>query len=197
MCSPSAVRTMALESRNVDRVAGMHDAARRVANGLEVGSMVVARDVGVFAILAMIEKLADFDALDKIGDAAHVIDVEVSDQHMIDLRDASVVHRGDDAVGVAAIVARPSGIDEQRSLGRRNEQRRLPAFHVDGVDGEGPGGGLGMADASGRAGDQREHAQSGKQEVFHNRQSVSRTAHGAKPRIARNLGRLQPEPPNC
>ena len=63
----------------------MHDAARRAADGFDVGRIVVTRDVGVFAILAVIEKLADLDALDQIGHAAHVIDVKVRDQHMVEL----------------------------------------------------------------------------------------------------------------
>ena len=39
------------------------------------------------------------------------------------LRDAGVLHRCLDALGVAAIVAGPAGIDEQRSAGGRNQQR--------------------------------------------------------------------------
>ncbi len=51
---------------DVDGVAGMHDAPRRALDGLEIGGVVVAGDVGVFAVLAVIEELADLDACDKI-----------------------------------------------------------------------------------------------------------------------------------
>ena len=73
------------QAGNVDRVAGMHDAPRLALDGLEICGIIVARDVGVFAVLAVIEELADLDALDKIRHAAHVIDVEVGDQHMVEL----------------------------------------------------------------------------------------------------------------
>ena len=104
------------------------------ADGLDVGREVVARDVGVFAVHAVIEKFADLDVLDEIRHAAHVIGMEVGDEHMVDLRDAGVFHRRLNALGVAAIVAGPAGIDQQRSAGRRDEQRGLAAFDVDGVD---------------------------------------------------------------
>ena len=117
----------------------------------------------------------------RFGHAAHVIDVVVSHEQMIDLRDAGVAHGGLNAIGVPAIVIRPARIDQQRCARGRNQQRRLASFDIDGVDGEAAWMRPGHGCASGRAGDQREHAQSGKQEVFQNRQSVSRTAHGAKP----------------
>ena len=44
----------------------MQRAARRVADGLDVGRVILARDVGVFAVDAVIEELADLDALDQI-----------------------------------------------------------------------------------------------------------------------------------
>ena len=69
------------EAGNVDGVAGMNDAARLAFDGLQVGGVVVARDVGVFAVDAVIEELADWHALDQFGHAAHVVDVEVGDQH--------------------------------------------------------------------------------------------------------------------
>ena len=122
------------EARQVDGVAGMHDAARLACDGLQIRRVVVARDVGVFAILAVIEELADGHALHQFGHAAHVVDVVVSHEQMIDLRDAGVAHGGLNAVGVAAIVIRPARIDQQRCAGGRNQQRRLAALDIDGVD---------------------------------------------------------------
>ena len=63
-----------------------------------------------------------------------MVGVIVRDEHVVDLRDAGVVHGCQNAVGVAAIVAGPAGIHEQRRAGWGHEQRGLPAFHVDGVD---------------------------------------------------------------
>ncbi len=134
MCSPSAVMHDGVEAGDVDGVAGMHGAARCGADGLDVGCVVVARDVGVLAVHAVIEKLADLDALDEIRHAAHVIGMEVGDEHLVDLRDARIFHRRLDALGVAAIVAGPAGIDQQRAAGGRDQQRGLAAFHIDGVD---------------------------------------------------------------
>ena len=112
----------------------MNDAARLALDGLEIGGIVVARDVGVFAVGTVVEELADLDALDEFRHAANVIGMVVGDEHMIDVRDAGVFHCRLDAIGVAAVVAGPAGIDEQGRAGRRNEQRGLAAFDVDGID---------------------------------------------------------------
>ncbi len=123
-----------VEAGNVDDVAGMHGAARRCADGLDVGGVVVTGNVGVFAVLAVIEELADLDALDEIRHSADVIDMEVGDEHLVDFGDAGVFHCGLNALGIAAVVAGPAGIDEQRSAGGRDKQCGLAAFDVDGVN---------------------------------------------------------------
>ena len=114
----------------------MHSAARGVADGLDVSCEVVARDVGVFAVHAVIEKFANLDALHEIRHAAYVVGMKVGDEHLVELRDACIFHRLLNALGVAAVVAGPAGIDQHRSAGRRNNQRGLAAFHIDGVDGK-------------------------------------------------------------
>ena len=47
------------EAGDVDGVAGMNDAARLALDGLEIRGIIVARDIGVFAIDAVVEELAD------------------------------------------------------------------------------------------------------------------------------------------
>ncbi len=72
----------------------------------------MARDVGVFAILPMIEKLADGDALDEFRHSTDMVGVVVSHQQMIDFGDARIAHRGLHSVGIAAIASGPASIDQ-------------------------------------------------------------------------------------
>jgi hypothetical protein len=124
------------EAGDGDGVAGMNDAALLAFDGLEVGGVVVAGNVGVFAVLSVVEELADRDAGHQIGHAADVIHVEVGDEQVIDACDAGVLHGCLDAVGVAAIVAGPAGVDEQGFAGGGDQQSGLAAFDIDGVDEE-------------------------------------------------------------
>jgi len=61
----------------------------------------------------VIEEFADGDALDELGDAADVIDVEVSDEHMIEFGDSGVAHGELDAGA-----SRPSGVGQPVSTRR-------------------------------------------------------------------------------
>src|ERR1700739_38786 len=122
------------EAGDVDDVTGMNGAARRGANGLDVGRQVVARDVGVFAVDAVIEELADLDMLNEIRHAAYMIGVEVGDEHLVDHRTAGVFHCRLNALGIAAIVAGPAGIDQQRVTAWRDKQRGLAALDINGVN---------------------------------------------------------------
>ncbi len=54
-------------------------------DGLEIRRVIVTRDVGVFAVFAVVEELADLDALDQVRHAAHMVDVEVRDEHVVEL----------------------------------------------------------------------------------------------------------------
>jgi hypothetical protein len=49
----------------------MEDAARMALDGLEISGKILARDVGVFAVDAVIEELAHRDALDQLRHAPH------------------------------------------------------------------------------------------------------------------------------
>jgi len=77
----------------------VNDAAGLAGDGLEVGGVVVAGDVRVFAVFSVIEELADGDALDELGNAADVVGMEVGDEQVVDAGDGGVVHGGLDAVG--------------------------------------------------------------------------------------------------
>ena len=70
--------------------------------------------VGLFAVDAVVDEGADGDAGEQLGDAADVVLVEVGDEDVVDAGEAGAVSGGDDAVGVAAVIAGPAGVDEQR-----------------------------------------------------------------------------------
>jgi len=63
-----------------------------------------------------------------------VIAVEVRDQQVVDLRQAGIMNRRRDPFRIPSLGARPATVDEQRLPGRRDDQRRLPAFDVNEVD---------------------------------------------------------------
>ena len=123
------------EAGDVDGVTGMDDAVGLAGDGFEIGRVIVAGDVGVFAVRAVIKEFADANALDQLGDAADVIDMEVGDEQVIDAGDACVAHGGLDTGSIAAVHAGPTGVDEQGGVRCGvDEERGLAAFDVDGVD---------------------------------------------------------------
>ena len=91
------------EAGEGDGVAGMNDAARGVADGFEVSGVVVTGNVGVFAVDAVVEEFANLYVPHELGHTADVVDVEVGNEHVIETRDAGVVHRGLDTAHVAAV----------------------------------------------------------------------------------------------
>ncbi len=83
---------------------------------------------------AVIDERLHRHARDELGHAAHVVPVIVRHDEVVDLRQARALDRGRNAIGVAAVEAGPSGVDEHRLAGGRHDQRRLSAFDVDDVD---------------------------------------------------------------
>ena len=126
------------EAGDLDGVAGMNAAPRLALNGLQVGRKIVARDIGVLLVGAVVDELADGNALDELRHATNVIGVVVGNERVIDARDAGVFHCCLDANGIAAVVIGPAGIDEQRSAGWGDEECGLAAFDINGVDEEMP-----------------------------------------------------------
>ena len=72
--------------------------------------------------------------LQELRHSANVVVVIVRDQHVVDLREAGAFGSCDNTVSVTAVVAGPSGVDEQRFSSGSDEECRLAAFNVDEVD---------------------------------------------------------------
>ena len=123
------------EAGDVDGVTGMDDAVGLAGDGFEIGRVIVAGDVGVFAVRAVIKEFADLNALDQLGDATDMIDMEVGDEQVIDAGDACVAHGGLDTGSIATVRTGPTGVDEQGGVRSGfDEERGLTAFDVDGIN---------------------------------------------------------------
>ena len=82
----------------------------------------------------MIDEGAYRDLGDQLGDAAAMVIVIVGQQHVVDLADARALGCSKNPVGIAAIVVRPSCVDEQRLPGRGDKQRGLATLDIDEVN---------------------------------------------------------------
>ena len=125
------------EAGDGEKVAGLGDDVFVVSAGkdlLVLGVAVLGDALVKFTVGAVVYEGTDRDAGDQLWNAADVVGVIVGEKEVIDLRDAGVPGDGYDAVGVAAFVAGPSGIDEQRLPVRCDEERGLPTFDIDEVD---------------------------------------------------------------
>jgi len=91
----------------------------------------------------MIHKRADLHALRQLLDSADVIAVIVRDHQIVDALEVSQFRRRDDAAGISSIEPRPARIHQHRLPRRRDDQRRLAAFDIDGIDLQGLGFSLG------------------------------------------------------
>ena len=109
----------------------------RVAGGLQVD--VAPLLVPLLGLAAVIEEPLDLDHPRELGETADVIGVEVRDQHVVELLEPGVLHRGHDAMRIAALGPRPAGVDEHRLAGRGDDEGRAPALDVDPVDVHGLG----------------------------------------------------------
>src|ERR1035438_5796709 len=85
MCSPSAVITMA-SSPGILIVSPGRTMRRGLPSfafdGLEVGSVVVAGDIGIFSILSVVKELADLDVLHQFWHTADMVDMKVSNEQI-------------------------------------------------------------------------------------------------------------------
>ena len=122
------------QSRNRDRVPGMYHAVRLVSDRVQPGCIALTRAVRVLAVRPVVKKLAHRNAPDQLRRAAHMVHMIVRNQQVIDARDARVFHGRLNAVCVAAVFSRPARVHQERISGRGNQQRGLPAFHVDRVN---------------------------------------------------------------
>ena len=94
--------------------------------------------LGIFAVVfdagAVVEEIRHRQALQQVGDAAHVVLVEVGDEQRVDFLDAGGFGGGGDAIGVAPAIAGVSGVDQQRLAGGRDDQRGLASFDIDEIN---------------------------------------------------------------
>ena len=115
--------------------------------------------VAGFAERAVVDEGADGDAVDELRDAAGVVDVVVGEEDVVDVVEAGALGGGGDAVGVAALIVGPAGIDEERVVVGSDEEGGLAAFDVDEEDFQVAGGVLG---AEGGAGGEQQAGDEGK-----------------------------------
>jgi len=92
------------------------------------------RPVRGFAVFAVIDEGSYRNARHELRHTSHMVGVKMGDQHVINLADPGQLSRSDDAIGVAAIVAGPARINEQRITFWRDEECGLAAFHVHKID---------------------------------------------------------------
>ena len=63
-----------------------------------------------------------------------MVAMKVSDQEIVDPPKAGVLRSRENPPGIAPVVSRVTGIDEQRLASWRDNQRRLARFDVDEID---------------------------------------------------------------
>src|SRR5258708_6918517 len=95
-------------------VAWLRDDMLRVlfSKELFVGCVVLSGDITVFLIATMIDEGSNGHAARQLRDAANVIAMIVRDQQIIDPLSARELCGRDDALGIAAILIRPSCVHQ-------------------------------------------------------------------------------------
>ena len=83
---------------------------------------------------AVVDERPNRNPLRELRHAAVVVLVKMRDQEIVDAGEARVLDRGHDPIGIAAVLLRIAGVDEQRLPRRRDDERRLAAFDVDEID---------------------------------------------------------------
>ena len=89
-----------------------------------------SRRIRALAVIAVINDRSHGDSRHQLRQATDVIHVKVCDQDVVELADPGLLGHGNDAVGVSAIIAGPTRVDQQRFAGRRDEQRRLATLNI-------------------------------------------------------------------
>ena len=120
---------------------GLDTLQRNLVADLEDGSPVAANaEIGVapplvrrFDEVAAIETEADLDELRQGRQPALVAGVEMTEHEVVDPLQPRLLRDFENASGIAA-ASFPTGIDQQRFAGRRDEQRRRAALDVHPVD---------------------------------------------------------------
>ena len=150
VCLPSAVQRLGnvisrrrknehINALNRDMLSWFYDQVFMPGQHLFICCVVLPRDIGIFLVRPMVHKSAYLHALCKLRYSADVVAMVVSDQHIVELRNPSSFRRRDDTVSIAAVKARPSGVNEQRLPRRTYDERRLSPLHINGINLQGLG----------------------------------------------------------
>ena len=85
-------------------------------------------------VRTVVDKRSHRNPRRQLGNSAAVIDMEMGNQHVVDLADPGFLRRRNDPIRISAVIVRPARVDQKRLICGRNKQRRLSAFDVDEVD---------------------------------------------------------------
>jgi hypothetical protein len=80
---------------------------------LLVRGVIGARNGRVFEVWPVVNKRAYLDSVQELGNAANVVAMVMSNQDVIELRNAGLMGGRQDPVGVTPFISGPTGIDEQ------------------------------------------------------------------------------------
>ena len=82
----------------------------------------------------MVNKMMNWQSLGKWKRPPHVVRVEMGHKQVINCRYPGIVRRRYDPRSIAAVIARPSGINEHRLPSRGDKKRRFASLNIDDVD---------------------------------------------------------------
>src|SRR4051812_41146107 len=100
-----------IEPRHIDGIARMKRTAGGTSDRGNVSGEILPSDVGVFAVHAMVEKLAYLNAFHQFRHPAHMVGVEMRDQDLIDLSDPSILHHCLNSLRIAPVAPGPARIN--------------------------------------------------------------------------------------
>src|SRR6267143_2900781 len=92
------------------------------------------RGVRMLAVLSMIDDRSNWNLGGELSNPAGVVLMEMCQQNKIDPLNRRLSGRSHDTVCIAAIIARPARVDEQRLPARGDKQRGLAALNIDEID---------------------------------------------------------------
>ena len=116
-------------------IARLHDRRGALGGGPVPGLLQVVGTLAGLRILSVGDEVDDRKAFRQLGDPANMVAMIMRDQQVVDPLQTCLLRRLDDAVGVARLQTRPTRIHQQRLAGGRHDQRTLPTFHINEVDG--------------------------------------------------------------
>src|ERR1019366_8165855 len=91
-------------------------------------------NVGVFPVGSMVQKSADLDHPRQFRHSPYMVAMIMSRQHVIDLLDSRLFRRLHNSSGMRPMETGETGINQQGLPRRTDNERGLPAFHVNGIN---------------------------------------------------------------